>query len=147
MSRPTILVVCPDCKRERLVSKDKLNRKGFTGRCQVCNGFSKRREGHPQWKGGVTKRGDGYVEVLLEVDSPFYSMVHRATHRVMEHRLVLAQHLGRCLSKEEIVHHLNGDRADNRRENLCLTNSKQHDRQSFVKQLQRRIEELERRTV
>ena len=146
MSPPTVLVTCPDCKKQRFISKDKLDRKGFTGRCQLCNGLSKRREGHPQWKGGITRRGDGYIEVLLESNSPFYSMVHK-TQRVLEHRLVLAQYLGRCINEGEIVHHLNGNRRDNRRENLCITNNKQHDKRALIKQLQERIRELEGRIV
>lgn len=37
-----------------------------------------------------------------------------------QHRLVVARRLGRTLLKTEHVHHLNGDRADNRAENLEL---------------------------
>ena len=39
---------------------------------------------------------------------------------IMEHRLVMAQWMGRLLSRNEVVNHINHNPSDNRRENLEL---------------------------
>lgn len=45
---------------------------------------------------------------------------------VLEHRIVMENYLGRILDDEEIIHHLNEDRKDNRIENLELCLHKYH---------------------
>ena len=44
---------------------------------------------------------------------------------IMEHRVVMEQMIGRYLEKHETVHHKNGDRKDNRPENLELWSTRQ----------------------
>lgn len=76
----------------------------------------------PWWKGGRALNGRGYVTVAAPMDYPFPESVS-GTNRIREHRMVMELHLGRALSPQEVVHHINGDRADNRIDNLELHGS------------------------
>jgi hypothetical protein len=69
---------------------------------------------------GRKKQSGGYIAVYC----PNHS---KANHGyVLEHRLVMEQSIGRILSPDEYVHHINGDKTDNRIENLKLTNRSEH---------------------
>lgn len=100
---------------------------------------------HPNWKGGRYKiKQSGYIKVYAP-EHPQRS----PQNTVFEHRLVMESHLGRYLTAEEVVHHKNGVKDDNRIENLELVaTTGEHVSQHFKKshrvhELEARIAELE----
>lgn len=142
----TIDIICPSCgKIHKNIAHDIKRRKSLI--CRSCsarqigkkygiiNGLKKGEE-HNNWKGGKAKDGSGYIQVLVQSDSPFYPMVCNNGSRVREHRLVMAKILGRCLNSDEFVHHKNGDKQDNRIENLQLMSNHSHYPTLHLKELQ-----------
>jgi hypothetical protein len=113
-----IYLPCPDCNKERWVKLADTRKSNFTGLCQQC--CLKRRNGKlensPNWKGGIKYSG-GYVFIYLSFDSPFYSMTNSFGY-VKRSRLIMAQHLCRCLTPGEEVHHEDGIRSNDDWNNL-----------------------------
>jgi len=80
------------------------------------------------WKGGTSITTGGYRVVR----APDHPRAGQAGY-VFEHVLIVEQELGRRLEwhgpghpDSEIVHHLNGDKLDNRPENLTVTSFREH---------------------
>jgi hypothetical protein len=84
---------------------------------------SKARSGEKgaNWKGGRKKNRIGHVLILKKghpmADSNGY---------LFEHRYIMAEHLGRMLTDDEVVHHKNGIKDDNRIENLEIMTIAEH---------------------
>lgn len=78
-------------------------------------------ENNPNWKGGNRIQGGGYRKVWCKGH-------HRAdaNNLVYEHILIMEKHLGRQIMMPEVIHHINGNKQDNRLENLQLFNASQH---------------------
>ena len=73
--------------------------------------------------GGRTITSGGYL-YLLRPDHPNATKIGY----VMAHRVIMEEHLGRILDRNEDVHHINGKKTDNRIENLKLLSHSDHSR-------------------
>lgn len=113
-------------------------------------------EGNPNWKGGRIIGSNGYIKIKLQPSDFFYSMANVAGY-VLEHRLIVAKHLGRKLHSWEIVHHKGTkypkgsieDKQDNRYpENLQLVSNDGHNQITIMEKIiakqAKRIVELRR---
>jgi hypothetical protein len=86
----------------------------------IQNKRYRRREDHHSWKGGRIVDGNGYIRVIGDFDDPIVGPMLSQSGYAAEHRVVMARQLGRPLEDFETVHHKNGQRDDNRLENLQL---------------------------
>lgn len=68
------------------------------------------------YKGGRFSSAYGYTKVLTQDGYAF------------ERRLAMEKKLGRSLRRDEVVHHINGDKSDNRPENLEPLSRSEHTR-------------------
>jgi ssDNA-binding Zn-finger/Zn-ribbon topoisomerase 1 len=109
------VVPCLQCGAPVRAKRDREGRRVYCSR--ECQRLHLTGENHPNWKGGRTQDGAGYVQIRTGLDT---------TDR--EHRLVMQDHLGRPLTSDEIVHHRNGDKTDNRPDNLEITTRQEHAR-------------------
>lgn len=119
---------CLDCGNERIVRlssiRASVKREKHTGLCRECS-YKIRRGRKMSHAPERSKNPYGYIRVWISPDD-FFAPMLRKDGRVLEHRLIMARHLGRCLQSWEQVHHKNGEREDNRIENLELTTNGSH---------------------
>jgi len=103
---------CDFCGKRFIRKASEAERGKFQFCDQKCFGkWSKDHNGN--WKGGRIKHCGGYIYIRKK-EYPCFNK----NGYVFEHRLIMEKYLGRYLTSDETIHHINGIKDDNRLENL-----------------------------
>jgi len=132
-----IWATCIKCNTPRWVPYIKCKDAPKSLLCMSCG------HGKPKGFGRGHYDKDGYILKSLPWEHPYITMANKRGW-ILEHRLVMAQHLGRNLLRSEHVHHLNGVRDDNRIENLAMMSMTEHLHCHTGGTYSQRIQDLER---
>lgn len=139
-SETKIWAACENCGKERWTRS--IGGKPQYPLCRPC-GIKASKQGrlNPNWRGGRCLSKEGYIHIKLQPNDFFYPMAQSRGY-VFEHRLVMAQHLGRCLHRWEVVHHKGikypknsfENKQDNRFKNLQLVTDDRHKQITILEQ-------------
>ena len=108
---------CINCGKEKMFYKSQLKKYSNRGKFCSMNCMYEYKRNNPSGKRQLA--WNGYI--TLSIDGK----------QVREHRYLMEKKLGRKLKRNEHVHHINGNKIDNRIDNLVVLTSCSHGKNSF----------------
>lgn len=129
--RTFVPIDCAECGKRFDKADTGVYEEAFTGCCPEC--YCKRRRPGPMKSNGIVKKSDDYIFRHIKTFTPEEQVILRQMPLgndiyILEHRAVMALHLGRPLLASEAIHHINGDKSDNNIENLSTYEMSDHSR-------------------
>lgn len=115
---PTVECVCTTCGGRYMLNPRQARRSKYCSRS--CQARAPRPGRPPTLTGGRKVQPSGYVIIRISREHPCSSPTQYQGLWALEHRVVMAEKIGRLLLAHESVHHVNGVKTDNRPCNLEL---------------------------
>jgi len=141
--RKTIYINCAQCGKQLRAIPSCLPRKKYCSeRCKGLAIFNipKNRENNiksiPKGKDSSLWKGGSYVSKGYRIIG---RKINRKQARILEHRLVMEKHIGRKLTQNEIVHHIDKNKLNNVISNLEVMTREDHAHLHYLDNLALRL--------
>jgi len=116
---------CSICGKETFQDYSN-SKKGERCYCsRKCNTIGHSGENNPCWTGGVKKKDKKNPKSSILIYKPNHPNCGKDGY-ICEHRLIVEDNIGRYLTKEELIHHIDCDHTNNIIDNLDIVSQKEH---------------------